>query len=55
MTSNLNFRKPLAVAIAALGLLSLTATNCTDLTIEPKSTLTDANVFNDPEIGRAHV
>src|SRR5215510_13415285 len=48
MTSNLNFRKPLAVAITALGLLSLTATSCTDLTIEPKSTLTDANVFNDP-------
>ncbi len=32
----------------ALGLLLLGAAGCTDLTTEPKSTVTDANVFNDP-------
>lgn len=54
MTSNINhgirsmIRKPLAALLAAIALLSLTATSCTDLTLEPKSTLTDANVFNDP-------
>jgi hypothetical protein len=36
----------LTLAIAA-GLVLLSGTACTDTTVEPKSTITDANVFND--------
>ena len=35
-----------ALAIGAA--LMLSAAGCTDLTVEPKSTVTEANVFNDP-------
>ena len=35
-----------ALAIGAA--LMLGAAGCTDLTVEPKSTVTEANVFNDP-------
>src|SRR5207247_4041735 len=36
-----------ASTVAAAALLSLAAAGCTDLTTEPKSTITDANIFND--------
>jgi hypothetical protein len=36
------------VLAVAAGLLFLAAGACTDTTVEPKSTITDANVFNDP-------
>ena len=35
------------LALAAV-VLSAASIGCTDLTVEPKSTVTDANVFNDP-------
>ncbi|HEY0304231.1 MAG TPA: RagB/SusD family nutrient uptake outer membrane protein, partial [Longimicrobiales bacterium] len=38
-------------AVAAV--LSLGVTACTDTTVEPKSTITEANVFNDPSSYRA--
>jgi len=40
------------LAVAA-GLLFLAVAGCTDTTVEPKSTITDANVFNDPGSYRA--
>lgn len=48
-------QKPLIAGLAALVLVSATATNCTDLTLEPKSTVTDANVFNDPGSYKAFI
>ena len=48
MTKHTISRLRLIAAVGSLALLSVSATNCTDLNIEPKSTLTDANVFNDP-------
>ena len=48
MTQQIISRLRLIAAVGSLALLSVSATSCTDLTIEPKSTLTDANVFNDP-------
>jgi len=36
-----------ALAVAA-GVLTLSVTACTDTTVEPTSTVTDANIFNDP-------
>lgn len=45
-------RRALAVATA---LLALTVGGCTDTTVEPKSTVTEANVFNDPNSYRAFV
>ena len=42
-------RKTLTVA----AVLSLGATACTDTTVEPKSTITEANVFNDAASYRA--
>jgi starch-binding outer membrane protein, SusD/RagB family len=38
---------------AAVGVLLMVATACTDTGVEPKSTITDANVFNDPGSYRA--
>ena len=35
-------------SLAASALLLFSAAGCTDLTVEPKSTVTEANVFNDP-------
>ncbi|MGQ0815067.1 MAG: RagB/SusD family nutrient uptake outer membrane protein [Gemmatimonadota bacterium] len=42
----MNSRTRNALAVAA-AVLCLTAAGCTDTTVEPKSTITDANVFND--------
>jgi len=42
-----------ASTVAAAALLSLAAAGCTDLTTEPKSTITDANIFNDQNSYRA--
>lgn len=47
---NLKTCKAMAVAAACL---FLAAAGCTDTTVEPKSTVTDANVFNDPNSYRA--
>jgi starch-binding outer membrane protein, SusD/RagB family len=43
-----------ALAIGA-ALMLMGAAGCTDLTVEPKSTVTEANVFNDPGSYRAFV
>jgi len=43
----MRLRIPKALAVAA-ALLFLAAGGCTDTTVEPKSTLTEANVFDDP-------
>jgi hypothetical protein len=41
------------LALVAAVALSAGATGCTDLTVEPKSTVTEVNVFNDPGAYRA--
>src|SRR2546425_6417574 len=41
-----------AVSVAA-ALLCVAGTGCTDPTVAPKSTVTSANVFNDPNSYRA--
>ncbi|MEJ2502945.1 MAG: RagB/SusD family nutrient uptake outer membrane protein, partial [Gemmatimonadota bacterium] len=43
--------RALAVALALAGVLG--ATGCTDLLVEPKSTVTGANIFDDPASYRA--
>ena len=43
-----------AVSVAAV-LLCLAGTGCTDPTVAPKSTVTSANVFNDPNSYRAFI
>jgi len=43
-----------AVSVAAV-LLSLAGTGCTDPTVAPKSTVTSANIFNDPNSYRAFI
>jgi hypothetical protein len=50
MDMNSRTRKMFAVAVAAV---ALGAAGCTDTTVEPKSTITEANVFNDPNSYRA--
>src|SRR5256884_7458521 len=45
-------RTPKAVSVAA-ALLCVAGTGCTDPTVAPKSTVTSANVFNDPNSYRA--
>ncbi|HEV8148679.1 MAG TPA: RagB/SusD family nutrient uptake outer membrane protein [Gemmatimonadales bacterium] len=47
---NLKIRKALAGAALLLG-----AGGCTNLLVEPKSTVTEANIFNDPNSYRAFV
>lgn len=42
------------LALAAI-VLSAASIGCTDLTVEPKSTVTDANVFNDPNSYKAFI
>lgn len=42
-------------ALAGAAVLFLAAVGCTDLTEEPKSTATDANVFSDPSSYRAFI
>jgi hypothetical protein len=39
--------------LTAFALLILAAAGCTDTVVEPKSTVTDANIFNDPNSYRA--
>lgn len=41
-----------ALAVVVTG-LALGAAGCTDTTVEPKSTITEANIFNDPNSYRA--
>jgi hypothetical protein len=50
----MNSRSCKALAIGA-ALMLMGAAGCTDLTVEPKSTVTEANVFNDPGSYRAFV
>ncbi len=45
-------RTPKALALAAVLLF---AAGCTDTVVEPKSTVTEANVFNDPSAYRAFI
>src|SRR5437867_6028878 len=42
----MNLSRPNAPVVAA-ALLLLAAAGCTDLTVEPKSTVTESNIFND--------
>lgn len=49
----MNSRMRNALAVAAV--FSLSAAACTDTTVEPKSTITEANVFNDPSSYRAFI
>ena len=42
-------------ACTAATVLLLTAAGCTDTTVEPKSTITEANVFNDPSSYRSFI
>jgi hypothetical protein len=51
----MKLRTPKALAVAAAALLFLVAGACTDTTVEPKSTVTEANVFNDPTSYRAFI
>src|SRR3989442_13764641 len=43
----MNLRRGKAPAVLA-ALLLLAAAGCTDLTVEPQSTVTESNIFNDP-------
>src|SRR6267378_81001 len=43
----MNLRRREAPAVVA-ALLLLAAAGCTDLTVEPQSTVTESNIFNDP-------
>ena len=45
-------RRALAVAVTTL---TLAAVGCTDTTVEPKSTITEANIFNDPNSYRSFI
>lgn len=49
---NSRTRHALAVAVAVL---ALGAVGCTDTTVEPKSTITEANVFNDANAYRSFI
>jgi starch-binding outer membrane protein, SusD/RagB family len=44
-----------SLASLAAVLLSAVSIGCTDITVAPKSTVTDANVFNDPSSYRAFI
>lgn len=50
----MNSKSCKALAIGA-ALMVMGATGCTDLTVEPKSTVTEANVFNDPGSYKAFI
>src|SRR5258708_11263490 len=45
--------RTLTIAGAAALLMTLAGTGCTDPTVAPKSTVTSANIFNDPNSYRA--
>ncbi len=49
---NMTLRKVLG---AAVGLVLVATAACTDTVVQPKSTITDANVFNDPSSYRAFI
>ena len=51
----MNLRALRAPAVVAATLLSLAALGCTDTTVQPKSTVTGANVFNDPSSYQAFI
>ncbi len=51
----MNLRAFRAPTVVALALLSLVAVGCTDTTVQPKSTVTSANVFNDPSSYQAFI
>jgi hypothetical protein len=44
----MNLRALKGPAVAAAALLFMVAAGCTDTTVQPKSTVTGANIFNDP-------
>ena len=46
-------RKIMRKTFAVVAVLALGVAACTDTTVEPKSTITEANVFNDPASYRA--
>src|SRR5712664_4511995 len=50
----MNHRIHQALSVAA-ALLVLAVAACTNLTVEPKSTATDANVFSDPSTYKAFI
>ena len=50
----MNYRIHQALSVAAT-LLGIAVAACTNLTVEPKSTATDANVFNDPGSYKAFI
>lgn len=50
----MRFRTSTTVALAAI-LSGLAVTGCTDTVIEPKSTVTESNVFNDPSSYRGFI
>jgi hypothetical protein len=52
---DMNSRKGNALLAVAAGLIFLAAAGCTDTTVEPKSTITDANVFNDVNSYKAFI
>ncbi len=51
----MNFRALRAPAVVAAAMLSLAAVGCTDTTVQPRSTVTGANVFNDPSSYQAFI
>jgi hypothetical protein len=51
----MKLRTPKALAVAAALLFLVAGGACTDTTVEPKSTVTEANVFNDPTSYRAFI
>src|SRR4030095_1632740 len=51
---HMSSRTRVTLALAGL-VLSAASIGCTDLTVEPKSTVTDANVFNDPGSYKAFI
>src|SRR5712691_9623966 len=50
----MNSRPYLTLAIAA-ALAAVVGTGCTDTTVEPKSTVTEANIFTDPNSYKAFI
>src|SRR2546428_4485653 len=50
----MNLRRGKAPAVLA-ALLLVAAASCTDLTVEPQSTVTESNIFNDPSSYQAFI
>jgi len=51
----MNMNRTLRIASVAALLLSVAGISCTDPTVAPKSTVTSANIFNDPNSYRAFI